>query len=290
MHAPRRVVLAAVVLSAGLAAAPASAQTSPSGSGRAIGDRTRAGADVAASSGTAAGGGVVAPASNSSGSSHSGGGGERCFMIPYLPGTGPAAEADEMVYQRICPSSSGLTSFELGGEVTVGPPAPGGGPAPVVIDPAVLAEQARDSLILATPVVRLSPTGDQIAQLASWLWLDSGWAEQSASASAGPVTSTVTATPKRVRWAMGNGDEVSCAGPGKPYEPRFAGTPAATNCSYTYQHSSAGEPGDTYPVTATVEYALTWTAVGAPGGGDLGLAEQSTTVPVRVSELQALVQ
>jgi len=160
----------------------------------------------------------------------------------------------------------------------------------VVIDPALLAEEARNRLTLDDPVVRLNPAEDQVVQLTSWLWLEGGWAEQSASASAGPVTSTVTATPQRVRWSMGDGEEVVCDGPGTPYEPRFADTPAATDCSYTYRHSSAGQPGDAYPVTVTVEYGLTWAAAGAPGGGDLGVVEQSSTLPVRVSELQALVQ
>ncbi|MPZ28967.1 MAG: hypothetical protein GEV12_21860 [Micromonosporaceae bacterium] len=165
----------------------------------------------------------------------------------------------------------------------------GGGPAPV-IDSLELAQRAADELVLAEPVVRFNPAGDQIVQVPSWLWLEGGWAEQSASASAGPVTSTVTAVPQRVRWSMGNGDRVVCEGPGRPYEPRFAETPEATDCKYTYRNSSAARPGGAHQVRASVEWSLTWAATGAPGGGDLGVVEMTTEVPVRVSELQALVQ
>lgn len=200
--------------------------------------------------------------------------------------------AGETAYQRLCPSSFGA-GLDAGGVMVLGPGSPadaGGGPAPVVVHPLELAERAADELVLAEPVVRFNPAGDQIVRVPSWLWVEGGWAEQSASASAGPVTSTVIAVPQRVRWSMGNGDQVVCEGPGRPYEPRFAETPEATDCKYTYRNSSAGQSGDAYQVTATVEWSLTWAATGAPGGGDLGVVEMTTAVPVRVSELQALVQ
>lgn len=256
---------------------------------RATGDRTPTGAGVGASSGEnhpgSDNGGSVARTSSRGGGGR--GSGPRCFLVPYARGTGPASRPDETVYQRICPSSGGVT-FESGAQLTMGPGGPAG--SELVIDPMALARHAADELMLAEPVVRLNPAGDQIVQLPSWLWLEGGWTEQSASASAGPVTSTVTATPMQVRWSMGNGEQVLCDGPGRRYEPRFAETPEATDCKYTYRHSSAEQPGDAYQVTATVEWSLTWTAIGAPGGGDLGAMERSTVLPVRVAELQALVQ
>jgi hypothetical protein len=170
------------------------------------------------------------------------------------------------------------------------PPSAGGGEV-VVVDPRALAERAAAALTLPAPVIRTSPAGEHIAQLPSWLWIAGDqWQPRSVAASAGPVTSTVTATPTRVTWDMGNGDRVDCDGPGRPYQQRFAGTPQATDCRYTYRHSSATQPGAAYDLTATITWDLTWTATGAPGGGSLGPVPMSATRPVRVAEVQALVQ
>ena len=171
------------------------------------------------------------------------------------------------------------------------PTAPGSGGELIVVDPQVLAERAAAALDLPTPQIRMSPDGDQITQLPSWLWIARGqWQPRQVSASAGPVTSTVTARPTRAVWDMGNGDRVNCDGPGRPYARRFAGTPEATDCRYTYRHSSAGQPAEAYRMTVTVDWELSWTAAGAPGGGSLGAVPMSRTQPVRVAEVQALVQ
>jgi hypothetical protein len=161
----------------------------------------------------------------------------------------------------------------------------------VVVDPRVLAERAAATLRLPAPAIRMSPQEDQVVQLASWLWIPAEqWRSRHVSASAGPVTSTVTATPAQVAWDMGNGDRVVCDGPGTPYQAKYVGQPEASDCSYTYRHSSAGQPDEAYEVTATIGWDLTWTATGAAGGGSLGTVPMSATQPVRVTEIQALVQ
>ena len=102
-----------------------------------------------------------------------------------------------------------------------------------------------------------------------------------ATATAGPVTTTATATPTKVVWDMGNGHSVTCDGPGTVYSPSAPN--ATTNCSYTW-----GRPG-TYQVTATLYWSVTWTATGAPGGGNLGLqAGPAAQVAVTVTESQAI--
>lgn len=188
----------------------------------------------------------------------------------------------------------GISELRLADPVTGEPipTAPGGaGGELIVVDPRILAERAAAALDLPSPRIRMSPDGDQITQLPSWLWIARGqWEPRRVSASAGPVTSTVTARPSRVVWDMGNGDRVTCDGPGRPYARRFAGRPEATDCRYTYRHSSAGQPSEAYSMTVTVEWDLSWTAAGAPGGGSLGAVPTSTTRAVRVAEVQALVQ
>jgi hypothetical protein len=161
----------------------------------------------------------------------------------------------------------------------------------ITVDPRVLAERAAAALNLPDPAMRTSPEHDHVVQLASWLWIPADqWHPHHVSATAGPVTSTVTATPTRITWDMGNGDQVACDGPGTPYRHTHASDPDASDCAYTYRHSSAGQPGETYQITATIDWDLTWTATGAAGGGSLGTTSTSTTQPVRVTEIQALVQ
>jgi len=173
------------------------------------------------------------------------------------------------------------------------PPRPTGTPAAPLPTPGELAEQAVQETPLPMPAVRMVPAPPvrPLVNLPMMLWIDPAqWAPQTASASAGGVTSTVTATPRRVLWDMGNGDAVSCDGPGVafvagvPYEQQLQGTA----CQYTYGRSSANQPGEAYRVTTKLEFEVTWAAVGAPGGGDLGPAGRSTTTAVPVGEIQTL--
>jgi hypothetical protein len=152
------------------------------------------------------------------------------------------------------------------------------------VNPLLVAEQALKQLGLASPTIEMAPpTGKpQLVGVATWLWINpSTWKTLTASASAGPVTTTATAAPTKVVWDMGDGDTVTCDGPGAPYEPSNPNT--TTDCSYTW-----GQPG-TYQVTATIYWSVTWTATGAPGGGSLGVqAGPAAGVTVRVVESQAI--
>ena len=152
------------------------------------------------------------------------------------------------------------------------------------VDPVVVAEQAVKQLGLASPTIEMAPPdgSPQLVGVATWLWIDPGdWRSLTASATAGPVTTTATATPTKVVWDMGDGNTVTCDGPGTPYS---ASDPSATtDCSYTWN-----EPGS-YEVTATIYWTVTWTAAGAPGGGNLGLqAGPPAEAEVQVTESQAI--
>ncbi len=154
----------------------------------------------------------------------------------------------------------------------------------VQVDPVVVAQQAAKELVFASPTIEMAPPdgSPQLVEVASWLWLGPGaWQTLTASASAGPVTTTATATPSKVVWDMGDGASVTCHGPGTPYassEPN-----ATTDCSYTWPQAG------TFTVTATVYWSVTWTATGAPGGGNLGVqAGPPAQVQVTVTESQAI--
>jgi hypothetical protein len=114
------------------------------------------------------------------------------------------------------------------------------------------------------------------------MWIDpSAWRTLTASASAGPVTSTATAMPSKVVWNMGDGDTVTCNGPGTPFSPSDPN--ASTDCSYTWPQAGS------YTVTATMYWSVIWTATGAPGGGNLGVqAGPPAEVQVVATESQAI--
>ena len=158
------------------------------------------------------------------------------------------------------------------------------------VDPAALAGQAAAQLPLPSPSIEMAPPAgsEQLVNLATWLWVNpSAWHPYSATAAAGPVSATATATPVKVVWDMGDGASVTCAGPGAPYDP--ADPNATTDCSYRWAQSSAGQPGGAYQVTATIYFDVTWQAVGAAGGGDLGLVPgPAAHLSVQVAESQAL--
>jgi len=152
------------------------------------------------------------------------------------------------------------------------------------VDPVVVAEQAVRQLGLSSPTIEMAPPdgSPQLVGLASWLWINpDGWRAVSVSAAAGPVTTTATATPTKAVFDMGDGTSVTCDGPGTPYNP--AAPNATTDCSYVWP-----DPGS-FTVTATIFWLVTWSAVGATGGGSLGLqAGPPASVAVTVTESQAI--
>lgn len=159
------------------------------------------------------------------------------------------------------------------------------------VDPALLREEAIDRLRLPIPTVAMNPTGEQVVHVETWLWIDDAiWRTHSRSVSAGGITTTVTAAPRRVLWDLGNGDTTVCDGPGAAYDPSRPAEGQTTDCSYTYAHTSAGQPDDAYQVSATVEWEVSWSVTGASGGGPLPALFTSTPVSVRVAEMQALNQ
>lgn len=151
-------------------------------------------------------------------------------------------------------------------------------------NPVLVAQQAVRQLGLGSPSIEMAPPdgSPQLVGVATWLWIDpAAWRTLTASAAAGPVTVTATASPSKVVWDMGDGNSVSCDGPGTPYSPSEPN--ATTDCSYTWP-----EAGN-YMVSATVYWSVTWTAAGAPGGGDLGVqAGPPADVAVTVTESQAI--
>ena len=158
-------------------------------------------------------------------------------------------------------------------------------------DPRDVAEEALSQLVLPTPEIRTSPPpADLVVNFPTVIWAEpAAWTSHSATAAVSGVSAIVAATPRRISLEMGDGKRVVCQGPGTPYDPDKDEKDQDFSCSHRYSRSSAGLPGSVYIVTATVHWSVTWSAAGAPGGGDLGTVSRSTTFPVRVAEIQGVL-
>ena len=156
--------------------------------------------------------------------------------------------------------------------------------------PVIVAQQATKQLDLPSTGIEMAPptTSPQLVNVSTWLWLNPAtWKPYTATASIDGVSATATATPQKVVWNMGDGNTVTCDGPGTPYDPSQPN--ATTTCSYTWAAPSNSQTGGVYQVTATIEWQVTWTAVGAAGGGNLGLVPgPADHVAIAVTESQAI--
>nr|WP_236647038.1 hypothetical protein [Micromonospora acroterricola] len=167
-------------------------------------------------------------------------------------------------------------------------PPPGFGAPP---DPEELARRALASIRLLPARLRVAPrkdVGPGLVGLPVWMWATpspSYFGPLTASASDRGLTVSIEAKVDRIVWHMGNGDEVTCTGPGTPYdsEGSHAGGPSP-DCGYDSGYPKAG----TYRVGATTYWTVTWS-----GGGESGEIPQtrtSGTVPVQINELQVVTR
>jgi hypothetical protein len=159
-----------------------------------------------------------------------------------------------------------------------------------VIDIMTIVRQVYAEVPLALPVPHTSPPvdADQLVGFPVWMWVDEGvWRSFDASASVAGITVTVVATPKALRWDMGDGTVVSCAGPGTAWVDG-GDSGERSDCSHIYQYVSAHEPGGRYHASVTVTWSVAWTA-STGEGGTLPDASRSAGFDMNVVERQAVV-
>jgi hypothetical protein len=160
--------------------------------------------------------------------------------------------------------------------------------APTQPTPGQVGQTAEADLNLAAPTVSTAPSGGKaIVNLESWLWIDpADWQPITATAAVDGITAIATATPVSVVWDMGDGNQVTCDGPGVAYNTSIPDADESTYCGYTYQETSADGPNQQFTITTAIGYDVTWTSVGVAGGGDLGdILGASTTTAVTVDEI-----
>jgi hypothetical protein len=174
---------------------------------------------------------------------------------------------EEMVFNRICPDGSGFTWVDV--TVTVQD----------AIDDAV--ERASRAVPGPTLDMNPPPAVGGIVNLGLWLAL-AGQDPVTVRAEAGPHWAEATVTLASTTWDMGNGDVVTCDGPGAPITD--TDTIDEGPCGYTYRRSSPDDAPYQLSVTATwaVEY------VSSGGSGTAGTIDRTLAVPYDVDEIQTI--
>ena len=155
--------------------------------------------------------------------------------------------------------------------------------------PALLGQEAVRMLTLPSPIIQTSPshTGQVLVGVPVWLWLDpASWGDRSATASVPGISVTATATPTQVAWTPGDGASLTCHGPGTAWAAGDNPAASSPTCGHTYRVSSAGAAGQTFTLSATTTWQVSWA-----GGGQTGtVPDMQTTaqVDVAVAESQAV--
>jgi hypothetical protein len=182
------------------------------------------------------------------------------------------------VYLRTCGS---LTNFVYGG--------PGGPPA-AAVDPAVLAQQALDKMLLRGPEIGITPRpgGKGVVGMPVYMWTERGaetYGPNVASASAGGITVTATAKVSKIVWNMGDGKTVTCTTAGTPYKAEYGKKPSP-DCGHRFTAPSSTTASGKFHVTATSTWTIDWAATSGPTGQ---LTEtRDSAVDITVAEVQVL--
>jgi hypothetical protein len=169
-------------------------------------------------------------------------------------------------------------------------PPPGYGAPP---DPEELARRALASIRLLPPRIAVAPRkskGPGLVGLPVWMWASGGdnyFGPLTASASDRGLTVSITAKVDRIVWKMGDGQQVTCAGPGTPYDANGARAgQTSPDCGYDGGYRQA----KTYNVSATTYWTVHWSADSGGASGDIAQTRTSGTVPVQIQELQVVTR
>jgi hypothetical protein len=198
----------------------------------------------------------------------------------------PTKTVDGVVYHefvKTCPNPDGTTTSTL---VWI----PQESPKTLATNAAQRVEQL---LPHPTPTTA-PPLTEGIVKVGMWFWVDPAqYVAQTVTASiptaTGTLTATTSATPVRMVYSPGepDGEPVTCPGPGQQWV-HDDGDDATSPCMYTYQHSSEIDPNGQFTATLQIVWHITWTS-NAGINGDLGEYTTSTTFPITIHEIQAVI-
>jgi hypothetical protein len=170
-------------------------------------------------------------------------------------------------------------------------------PAPLVT-PEMLVEVASDSMRIPSGDIRWNPTrqGDDatFVGIETWVWLEGAptSVDVTASVYGGAIWARIDASLDHIDLSAPGAPSHRCIGPGTPWS---AGA-ASTDCSLTFQHSSAGQAvkaghgQPTSTVRATATWRATWTSsADATPTALTAPAPVAATAEVPVAEIQSVV-
>lgn len=156
------------------------------------------------------------------------------------------------------------------------------------VDPVALRDEAAARINPPAPSLGTSPPFDKwpaIVQMPTWLWITDPWVTDVEAESQGGVSVVVAARPDHVTWTFGDGGSVVCFGPGVAWQSGLSED--ATDCSYTFTHTSAGLPDSRYDATATVTWVFSWTLNGVDQG-EFGSFDATWGFSIEVGEIQVI--
>ncbi len=118
-----------------------------------------------------------------------------------------------------------------------------------------------------------------------WLWADGPTHVGPISDSVAGLSVSLDAEVSSLTFRMGDGHTVTCAGSGRPWTTAVQPGTESPDCGYTYAKPSL--PDNSYTVTATANWAVTWTSNGQSGVINVPVVD---TTELPVGELQVLVR
>lgn len=153
----------------------------------------------------------------------------------------------------------------------------------------VMAEQAYRFMPLPAPQIGRNPSGRALVRVPLWLWAEpDSWDTRTIRVGVTGLSVVVTAQPESLTWTFDGTARVVCDGPGRRYDPTRPAKEQATDCSYTFARTSAGEPGGTFAAGATTTWRITWRASDGTNGSVPAL-QRTTAFRVPVGQVQTLV-
>ena len=168
-------------------------------------------------------------------------------------------------------------------------------PPEEAVDPEVLMKVALADLTVPEPTVRVNPSGRSYVGLPTWVWIErsdvAGPFSETASIPNGP-SATVKASEPRVKIDPGAPGEWAnvheCSGTGKPYT-KGTDASAVPPCGVTYKHASTGSSDQSYDMTVTVVWQVSWSGSDGTTNEPLTDVTVSTTEEISVAEIQTKV-
>lgn len=192
----------------------------------------------------------------------------------------PGPDAKGTWYSKYC-GTNGFAGYTWAAQGT--------SPAPAPPPPPPTGAEVFDKIPIPTPVWGLSPRGDGLTGLATWLWDSNGDSPRSVVATIRGWTATATASPSRWEWTMANSGEPGPASRSNPNPVVTATTPGSESSpAATYRYETPG--GYTLTLRVSWSGSYTYTRPGfAPTTAPLGTSTRSTTRAYTVAAISPVL-